>query len=160
MELAGVFNALGADTHLFVRFDGPLRTFDSILRETLIKEMAASGAYALVPGLVHKRRGRSRIIAPNAPHSAHLYICPRLSLSRPPLHYPTTLPGLTLHPHSTPAGVEKDEGTGRLSLALASGDVHPDFDVVLMVRCCACRRSRASPGGAQRIANCFACPPA
>lgn len=32
------------DTHLFVRFDGPLRTFDSILRETLVKEMAASGA--------------------------------------------------------------------------------------------------------------------
>lgn len=38
-----MFNALGVDTHLFVRFDGPLRTFDSMLRDTLMKEMAASG---------------------------------------------------------------------------------------------------------------------
>ena len=82
VELAGVFNALGADTNLFVRYDGPLRTFDSILRETLVKEMAASG--------------------------------------------------LHLHKHSTPAGVSKDEATGKLSLALASGEVHKDFDVVLM----------------------------
>lgn len=50
VELAGIFNALGVDTHLFVRFDGPLRSFDSILRETLTKEMAASGAW------VRKRR--------------------------------------------------------------------------------------------------------
>ena len=42
--------------------------------------------------------------------------------------------GLKLHPHSTPAAVAKDDGTGRLSLSLASGETHPDFDVVLMVR--------------------------
>jgi glutathione reductase (NADPH) len=44
VELAGIFNALGADTNLFVRFDGPLRGFESFLRETLMKEMATQGA--------------------------------------------------------------------------------------------------------------------
>jgi hypothetical protein len=46
----------------------------------------------------------------------------------------STHTGLKLHPHSTPSGVSKEEESGRLSLSLASGEVHPDFDVVLMVR--------------------------
>ena len=39
VEVAGVLNALGSDTHLFVRKDRPLRTFD----KDIVDEMAKSG---------------------------------------------------------------------------------------------------------------------
>ncbi|MVS17032.1 glutathione-disulfide reductase, partial [Salmonella enterica subsp. enterica serovar Bovismorbificans] len=42
-ELAGVINALGAKTHLFVRKHAPLRTFDPMLSETLVEVMQAEG---------------------------------------------------------------------------------------------------------------------
>lgn len=43
VELAGVFQALGSDTTLLVRRDRPLRSFDSLLVDTLVKEMDKSG---------------------------------------------------------------------------------------------------------------------
>ena len=43
VEVAGVLNALGSDTHLFVRQDRPLRTFDKDIIDTLVDEMAKSG---------------------------------------------------------------------------------------------------------------------
>ncbi len=43
VELAGVLNALGSDTHLFVRKHAPLRQFDPILSETLVEVMKADG---------------------------------------------------------------------------------------------------------------------
>ncbi|MCP5292194.1 MAG: glutathione-disulfide reductase [Burkholderiales bacterium] len=43
VELAGVLNALGCETRLFVRKHAPLRHFDPILYETLIKTMAENG---------------------------------------------------------------------------------------------------------------------
>lgn len=43
VELAGVFHSLGTDTTLLVRRDSPLRTFDSILVDTLVSEMNKSG---------------------------------------------------------------------------------------------------------------------
>ena len=43
VEVAGVLNALGSDTHLFVRKDRPLRTFDKDIVEVLVDEMAKSG---------------------------------------------------------------------------------------------------------------------
>ena len=43
VEVAGVFNALGSDTHLFVRKDRPLRTFDKDIVDVLVDEMAKSG---------------------------------------------------------------------------------------------------------------------
>ncbi len=43
VEIAGVLNALGSETHLFVRKHAPLRTFDSMLTETLVEVMAAEG---------------------------------------------------------------------------------------------------------------------
>ena len=43
VELAGVFHGLGADTTILVRKDGVLRSFDSMLREELQEQMAASG---------------------------------------------------------------------------------------------------------------------
>lgn len=43
IEVAGVLNALGSDTHLFVRKDRPLRTFDKDSVDVLVDEMAKSG---------------------------------------------------------------------------------------------------------------------
>lgn len=43
VEVAGVLNALGSDTHLFVRKDRPLRTFDKDIINVLVDEMAKSG---------------------------------------------------------------------------------------------------------------------
>ena len=43
IEVAGVLNALGSDTHLFVRKDRPLRTFDKDIVDVLVDQMAKSG---------------------------------------------------------------------------------------------------------------------
>lgn len=43
VEVGGVLNALGSDTHLFVRKDRPLRTFDKDIVDVLVDEMAKSG---------------------------------------------------------------------------------------------------------------------
>lgn len=43
VEIAGVVNALGAQTHLFVRKHAPLRSFDPMISETLMEIMAAEG---------------------------------------------------------------------------------------------------------------------
>lgn len=43
VELAGVMNALGSETHLLVRKHSPLREFDPILVETLVEAMATEG---------------------------------------------------------------------------------------------------------------------
>ncbi|AWH88652.1 glutathione-disulfide reductase [Limnobaculum parvum] len=43
VEIAGVLNGLGVDTHLFVRQHAPLRTFDPMIVETLLEVMAAEG---------------------------------------------------------------------------------------------------------------------
>ena len=43
VEVAGVLNARGSDTHLFVRKDRPLRTFDKDIIDVLVDEMAKSG---------------------------------------------------------------------------------------------------------------------
>lgn len=39
VELAGVFNTLGTETHLVIRKDAVLRTFDPILSEVLVPYM-------------------------------------------------------------------------------------------------------------------------
>lgn len=43
VELAGVLNALGSQTQLFVRKEAPLRRFDPLLRDTLVEVMRAEG---------------------------------------------------------------------------------------------------------------------
>ncbi|GIU20333.1 MULTISPECIES: glutathione-disulfide reductase [unclassified Shewanella] len=43
VEVAGVLQALGSDTHLFVRKHAPLRNFDPMLSEALIESMATDG---------------------------------------------------------------------------------------------------------------------
>lgn len=43
VELAGIFNALGSDTSICIRYDNVLRTFDSMISETLTQELEKSG---------------------------------------------------------------------------------------------------------------------
>ena len=43
LNLQGVFNGLGVDTHLFVRRDRPLRTFDKDIVDTLVKVINEEG---------------------------------------------------------------------------------------------------------------------
>jgi len=43
VELAGVMHALGSETHLVVRKEKPLRSFDPILSDTLVEIMAQEG---------------------------------------------------------------------------------------------------------------------
>jgi len=43
VELAGIFNALGCETHLVIRNKEFLRTFDKMLREVLMEEMKNAG---------------------------------------------------------------------------------------------------------------------
>lgn len=43
IEMAGIFNALGSETHLLIRHDSILRTFDPMLQEVLQKHMGHTG---------------------------------------------------------------------------------------------------------------------
>lgn len=43
VELAGVFHALGTESHLIVRKEKPLRGFDDMLSDTLVEQMAKHG---------------------------------------------------------------------------------------------------------------------
>ncbi|RWX54265.1 glutathione-disulfide reductase [Photobacterium chitinilyticum] len=43
VEIAGVLSALGTDTHLFVRKESPLRSFDPVIINTLVEVMDAEG---------------------------------------------------------------------------------------------------------------------
>lgn len=43
VELAGIFNALGSDTSICIRYDNVLRTFDGMISETLTPEMERAG---------------------------------------------------------------------------------------------------------------------
>lgn len=43
VELAGVFNTLGSETHLLIRHDKFLRNFDSIINDTLQEHMSKTG---------------------------------------------------------------------------------------------------------------------
>jgi len=49
VELAGIFNALGSETHLFTRGDTALRRFDDMLKTVLTAEMKRAGMH-LHPG--------------------------------------------------------------------------------------------------------------
>ena len=62
VEVAGVLNALGSDTHLFVRKDRPLRTFDKDIVDVLVDEMAKSGP------TLHTHANATEVVK-NADHS-------------------------------------------------------------------------------------------
>ena len=45
VELAGMFNALGTETHLFIRHDKFLRTFDPLIQEKIVAEYERQGVH-------------------------------------------------------------------------------------------------------------------
>lgn len=45
VEFAGIFNALGAETHLFIRHDTFLRDFDPMIQESVTKEYERLGVH-------------------------------------------------------------------------------------------------------------------
>ncbi|WP_111978269.1 glutathione-disulfide reductase [Algibacillus agarilyticus] len=55
VEIAGVFHALGSETHLVVRKDKPLRNFDPILSDTLVEVMNEDGP------MLHKQSSPTNI---------------------------------------------------------------------------------------------------
>ena len=66
VELAGVFNGLGTDTTIFVRKEGVLRNFDSMIREELTTAMAQSGTgleTGFVPCAVEESPNGLKLIA-------------------------------------------------------------------------------------------------
>ncbi|RBR03574.1 hypothetical protein FVER53590_04856 [Fusarium verticillioides] len=55
VEFAGMFNALGTETHLFIRHDTFLRNFDPMIQETVTKEYERLGVK------LHKRSQASKV---------------------------------------------------------------------------------------------------
>ncbi|KAI9849576.1 MAG: Glutathione reductase [Thelocarpon superellum] len=55
VEMAGMFNALGTETHLFIRQDTFLRTFDPMIQEVTVKEYERQGIY------IHRQSSQSKV---------------------------------------------------------------------------------------------------
>lgn len=55
VEFAGMFQALGTETHLFIRHDTFLRTFDPMIQEKVVAEYERQGVH------IHKNSSQSRI---------------------------------------------------------------------------------------------------
>ncbi|KAF1991086.1 glutathione reductase [Aulographum hederae CBS 113979] len=55
VEFAGMFNALGTETHLFIRHDTFLRTFDPMIQEKVLEEYVRQGIH------IHKNSSQSKI---------------------------------------------------------------------------------------------------
>ncbi|KAF2163516.1 hypothetical protein M409DRAFT_68441 [Zasmidium cellare ATCC 36951] len=55
VELAGMFNALGTETHMFIRHDRFLRTFDPMIQEQLMAEYQRHGI------VVHKQSSQAKV---------------------------------------------------------------------------------------------------
>ena len=55
VEMAGMFHALGTETHLFIRHDTFLRTFDPMIQEKVTKEYERQGI------ILHKQSSQSKL---------------------------------------------------------------------------------------------------
>lgn len=55
VEFAGMFNALGTETHLFIRQDKFLRTFDPMIQDAIVKEYERLGVK------IHKNSSQSKV---------------------------------------------------------------------------------------------------
>lgn len=55
VEFAGMFNALGTETHLFIRHDKFLRTFDPMVQEAIVKEYERLGVK------IHKNSSQDKV---------------------------------------------------------------------------------------------------
>jgi len=68
VELAGIFNALGSETHLIIRFDNVLRTFDPSIQEVLTPHMEKTGIH------LHRKSGVERVEGKlGGPLTVHLH---------------------------------------------------------------------------------------
>jgi glutathione reductase (NADPH) len=56
VELAGIFHTLGSETHLLIRHDKVLRTFDNIISDTLTEHMAGTGIN------IHKETNITKVV--------------------------------------------------------------------------------------------------
>lgn len=59
VELSGVLHTLGVDTHLFVRRDRPLRSYDSMIVEGLVQEMEKDGPFLHIRSIPKEVRKNS-----------------------------------------------------------------------------------------------------
>jgi glutathione reductase (NADPH) len=55
VEFAGMFNALGTETHLFIRHDKFLRTFDPMIQDAIVSEYERLGVH------LHKNSSQSKV---------------------------------------------------------------------------------------------------
>lgn len=55
VEFAGMFNALGTETHLFIRHDRFLRSFDPVIQDTITAEYERLGVH------IHKQSSQSKV---------------------------------------------------------------------------------------------------
>lgn len=55
IEMAGMFHALGTETHLFIRHDSFLRTFDPMVQEKVVAEYERQGIH------IHKNSSQSKV---------------------------------------------------------------------------------------------------
>jgi glutathione reductase (NADPH) len=55
VEFAGMFNALGTETHLFIRHDKFLRSFDPMIQEAIVNEYERLGVH------IHKNSSQSKV---------------------------------------------------------------------------------------------------
>ena len=55
VEMAGMFHHLGSETHLFIRHDTFLRTFDPMIQETIIKEYERQGI------IIHRNSSQAKL---------------------------------------------------------------------------------------------------
>ncbi|KAE8446006.1 GTP-binding protein gtr1 [Mollisiaceae sp. DMI_Dod_QoI] len=55
IEFAGMLNALGTETHLFIRYDKLLRTFDEMIQESILSEYERVGIH------IHKSSKQSKV---------------------------------------------------------------------------------------------------
>ncbi|KJA15948.1 hypothetical protein HYPSUDRAFT_47907 [Hypholoma sublateritium FD-334 SS-4] len=95
VELAGIFNALGTETHLLVRGDTVLRTFDPVLQDTLTPWLETTGVH------LHRRTHVTRVEgAAGGPLTVH-------TDSGPPIEVDVLLWAIGRHASTKGLGLEE-----------------------------------------------------
>ena len=94
VELAGVFNSLGTETHLAIRHDKVLRVFDPIISDTVTEVMQNTGVDVLTNTNVTKVEGQK-----GGPLTVHFD-------SRDPIEVDTLLWAIGRHPNTQNLGLD------------------------------------------------------
>lgn len=66
VELAGILNALGSEVSLVVRYHKCLRTFDDLLSDALMEEMASAGINIIKFSTVNTAPHITSTVTPNS----------------------------------------------------------------------------------------------